>query len=338
MSARTSRPLKQSNYRLIRAVTTLSLIFAVGVLSGTAQANEARENEAREQELRTLHVQAAPLAAQSPGEREREARLLYIQARKLNKSRSCVASKSAIDSMSLLFGADGIALMERTGIIASSMNEPSYKSYMACLKQRHKAAVIHQRILTNYGDTQVAFELAKNDASTPEEIERDIAKARSHRAAKLRQRESFQSLLKNLAQDRTKAENTRADAPANIAKHADKKPKRSALQARMMAASLVRAVNQQITPCWSIPAGAKEARNMSVAIRIRLNRDGTLAIAPKVEDTGRLGRDPSFRAVAESALRALNDPQCLPLTLPTEEYDLWNEISFVFDPSEALGR
>lgn len=150
--------------------------------------------------------------------------------------------------------------------------------------------------------------------------------------------DAFQSLLKNLAQDRKKAEKAKAEAPATVAKQAEDKPKRSALQARMMAAGLVQAVNRQITPCWSIPAGAKDAANMSVAIRIRLNPDGSLGGQPKVEDTGRLGRDPFFRAVAESSLRALRNPQCMPLKLPYDQYDLWKEIAIVFDPKEALGQ
>ena len=122
------------------------------------------------------------------------------------------------------------------------------------------------------------------------------------------------------------------------AKPVDETPKRSALQARMMAASLAQAVNRQITPCWAIPAGAKDAANMSVAIRIRLNPDGARGGKPKVEDYGRLGCDPFFRAVAESALRALGNPQCMPLKLPYDQYDLWKEITFVFDPKEALGQ
>ena len=148
--------------------------------------------------------------------------------------------------------------------------------------------------------------------------------------------DEFQSLLKNLAKDRRAVEKARADAPAKVVKQVDEKPKRSALQARMMAASLAQSVNRQVTLCWSIPAGAKDAANMSVAIRIRLNADGTLGAAPEVEDTRRFGSDTSFRVVAESALRALRI--CAPLKLPYDQYDLWKDIIFTFDPKEALGQ
>jgi hypothetical protein len=150
--------------------------------------------------------------------------------------------------------------------------------------------------------------------------------------------DEFQSLLKNLAKDRRAAEKAKADAPVKVAKRAVETPRRSALQDRLIAAGLSQAINQQITPCWKIQAGAKDAANMSVAVNIRLNPDGSLSGVPKIEDTARLGRDPFFRAVAESAQRALRDPACMPLKLPYENYDLWKNIIFTFDPKEALGQ
>jgi len=150
--------------------------------------------------------------------------------------------------------------------------------------------------------------------------------------------DEFQSLLKNLAKDRRAAEKAKADAPVKVAKQAVETPRRSALQDRRIAAGLSQAINQQITPCWKIQAGAKDAANMSVAVNIRLNPDGSLSGVPKIEDTARLGRDPFFRAVAESAQRALRDPACMPLKLPYENYDLWKNIIFTFDPKEALGQ
>ena len=120
-----------------------------------------------------------------------------------------------------------------------------------------------------------------------------------------------------------------------MAKQKEDKPKRSALQARLIAAGLGQSVNRQVVPCWSIPAGAKNAGNMRVEIRIRMNPDGTLGASPKVEDTRRMGKDPSFRVMAESALRALRT--CAPFKLPYNQYDMWKDIIFTFDPKEALG-
>ncbi|GIR66634.1 MAG: hypothetical protein CM15mP70_17410 [Pelagibacteraceae bacterium] len=41
--------------------------------------------------------------------------------------------------------------------------------------------------------------------------------------------------------------------------------------------------------------------------------------------------DPSFRTAAEAAMRAVNNPDCSPLLLPEDKYDLWKEINFTFD-------
>ena len=150
--------------------------------------------------------------------------------------------------------------------------------------------------------------------------------------------DEFQSLLKNLAKEKEQQEKQRPAPAAQASRQADPSPKVSPLQARMMAASLSQAVMQQVTPCWSIPAGAKDAANMSVAIRIRLNPDGALGAQPRIEDTARIGSDPFFRAVAESALRALRNPRCMPLKLPYDQYEMWKDITFVFDPKEALGQ
>ena len=59
-----------------------------------------------------------------------------------------------------------------------------------------------------------------------------------------------------------------------------------------IAGGLVQAIKQQITPCWKIQAGAKDAVKMQVAIRMRLNPDGSLGAVPQIQDQGRIGRDP----------------------------------------------
>ena len=76
---------------------------------------------------------------------------------------------------------------------------------------------------------------------------------------------------------------------------------------------------------------------MQIGIHIRRNPDGTLLGVPRIADVGRMREDPFYRAVAESALRALRNPGCSPLKLPYDQYDLWKSITLNFDPGEALG-
>ena len=110
----------------------------------------------------------------------------------------------------------------------------------------------------------------------------------------------------------------------------------SPLEQRMLAATLSQEVMRQVTPCWSIPAGVKEAHTIRVGVRIFLKPDGHLSGPPEVEDSKRMRSDLAFRAVAESALRALRNPRCSPLRLPLKSFETWREISFNFDPRELL--
>ena len=107
-------------------------------------------------------------------------------------------------------------------------------------------------------------------------------------------RDEFQSLLKNLAEEQKQRKSDPPKKPQQIAKRSPEKQERSPLEQRRIAGGLAQAIKQQITPCWKIQAGAKDAANMQVAIRMRLNPDGSLGAVPQIQDQGRIGRDPFF--------------------------------------------
>ena len=65
--------------------------------------------------------------------------------------------------------------------------------------------------------------------------------------------------------------------------------------------SEVDALRAQIARCWSIPAGARDAENLIVEIRVEMNPDMTVRRADIV-DKARMNRDPFYRTAAESAL------------------------------------
>ena len=158
---------------------------------------------------------------------------------------------------------------------------------------------------------------------------------------KPQQTDQLQALLKNLAKRKAELERSRKPEPKAEPAPRPESPQRlaarTAVDRQMAARRLTALVKQQIAPCWNIPAGAKDAQSTSVRIEIRLNADGSLRGAPHVLDAPRMGTDRAFRAVAESAVRALLNPRCSPLKLPYDEYDVWKNITFNFDPSEALG-
>ncbi len=97
------------------------------------------------------------------------------------------------------------------------------------------------------------------------------------------------------------------------------------------------AIRLQIQRCWSVPAGARDAENLIVKIRILLKPDGTLLGDPEIVDRVRMARpgEENFRAAAESAYRAVK--LCAPLkNLPPKKYDLWRDIELTFNPRDLL--
>ncbi|MDX2072942.1 MAG: hypothetical protein SFX19_01100 [Alphaproteobacteria bacterium] len=97
------------------------------------------------------------------------------------------------------------------------------------------------------------------------------------------------------------------------------------------------AIRSQIAKCWSVPAGAKDAHELRVTVRVQLQQDGTVMLVELADDSvGRYASgDSFFRAAADSALRAVR--QCSPLkNLPPEKYQTWKDIIMTFDPKEML--
>jgi outer membrane biosynthesis protein TonB len=147
--------------------------------------------------------------------------------------------------------------------------------------------------------------------------------------------DEFRKLLKDLTKRKKPAPKVAKKTPKIV--KLQTKPIQSAYARRQVENELSKKVRQQIVPCWNIPGGAKNAQKMKIGVRIRLNRDGSLHGNPRVIDTKRFRSDQSFRVVAESAVRALLNPRCSPLRLPYGQYEVWKDITFNFDPSEALG-
>ena len=103
--------------------------------------------------------------------------------------------------------------------------------------------------------------------------------------------------------------------------------------------SEIDAIRRQIERCWLAPAliGAKNVGEMAVQIRMKLNPDGTLRES-RIVDRFRMETNPSYKAVAESALRAVRNPRCNKFTLPLQKYDVWKDMVLRFNPSEMVGR
>ena len=93
------------------------------------------------------------------------------------------------------------------------------------------------------------------------------------------------------------------------------------------------ALKRQINLCWALPVSLEGIADMVVQLRIQVRPDRTVQ-SVTIEDQSRLGRDPIFRAVAESARRAVD--KCSPLNLPPGKYALWRDIVMNFYPADAI--
>jgi len=105
---------------------------------------------------------------------------------------------------------------------------------------------------------------------------------------------------------------------------------------RPLTISQIDYVRQQIARCWNLPAGAKDAENLIIEIKVSMNPDGTVQEA-RIQNQSRMLADGFYRAAAESALRAVLNPRCQPFKLPRDKYNIWQSMTLTFNPREMFG-
>jgi hypothetical protein len=113
---------------------------------------------------------------------------------------------------------------------------------------------------------------------------------------------AFDNALKNLTKPPTDG---RGRPPGPRGTGAPSQPKAS-LGGQLTASdldALKERLMQQLTPCWIVPAGVRDAKDLSVQIRAAVNPDGTVSQAVILNQGGL--SDPLFRAAAESASHVL---------------------------------
>ena len=95
----------------------------------------------------------------------------------------------------------------------------------------------------------------------------------------------------------------------------------------MMSQSELDALRAQVQRCWNLPVGWTDPREVTVVIRFKLNKDGTVNGTPSVEQypAGNYGT-----VAAEGAVRAIM--QCGPYQLPADKFDQWSEVQMRFSP------
>jgi hypothetical protein len=90
----------------------------------------------------------------------------------------------------------------------------------------------------------------------------------------------------------------------------------------------VEAVRAQVQRCWEIPNGWSNPRQVSVAVRFRLKKDGTVDGKPVITE---FHPSPIGKAAADKAVLAIE--RCGPYQLPADSYDKWRLMELHLAPS-----
>lgn len=104
-------------------------------------------------------------------------------------------------------------------------------------------------------------------------------------------------------------------------------------QAQRLTMSWVGALQARIKQCWNVPAGVRDAENIEIRVYFELRKDGTVASQPRLLEGPRNAAGP---AIAESAIRAIQ--QCQPYSfLPPAEYaGGWDRLDITFSSRDLF--
>ena len=104
-------------------------------------------------------------------------------------------------------------------------------------------------------------------------------------------------------------------------------------QAQRLTMSWVGALQARIKQCWNVPAGVRDAENIEIRVYFELRKDGSVAGMPRLLEGPRNAAGP---AIAESAIRAIQ--QCQPYSfLPPQEYaGGWDRLDITFSSKDLF--
>ena len=162
---------------------------------------------------------------------------------------------------------------------------------------------------------------------------KQVAEARpEQRPEKQQNAAAFDTLLKNLEKSPVTPDPNAKPQRQHVAAAAPPSSQPRAPLGSQLTASEIDLVREQLSRCWNINAGARDAKDLVVEIRAQVQPDGTVTRADIV-DASRMS-DPLYRAAAESARRTFFNPQCTPLKLPPDKYATWKDLVVDFSPKD----
>ena len=95
-------------------------------------------------------------------------------------------------------------------------------------------------------------------------------------------------------------------------------------------------LREQLFVCWNPPIGAKNYESLVIRARVDLDEEGNLQNVKILHRLGANQSDPFYIAAVESVMRAIYHPNCTPLQLPANKYDIWKRTILTFNPTDIL--
>ena len=122
-----------------------------------------------------------------------------------------------------------------------------------------------------------------------------------------------------------------------VRKRGDNKKKDKIIQT--LSVSEIDILRQQLSNCWNAPAGAIIDVGMFVSINAKVLQNGNVVPnSVRLIDTNISKNNPFYEPITDSAMRTLLNPECTPLKLPVNKYELWKNITITFDYSIMTGQ
>ncbi len=146
---------------------------------------------------------------------------------------------------------------------------------------------------------------------------------------------SIASMLKDLRNEQTNM--VQNEAKEEI-EEVDNKSEDDINDNIILSISEIDMLRQQLSSCWNAPAGAIIERGMQVTISAKVLQN--MKVSPnsvRIVDTNIAKTNTFYGPITDSAMRTLLNPECTPLKLPKDKYNLWKNLTITFDYSIMKG-
>ena len=109
-------------------------------------------------------------------------------------------------------------------------------------------------------------------------------------------------------------------------------------ESKVLSISEIDLLRQQLSSCWNAPAGAiiNIGDKVTISAKVQQNMK-VFENSVRIVDTNISKSNPFYGPITDSAMRTLLNPECTPLKLPKEKYNLWKNLTITFDYSIMKG-